>query len=182
MKTKLLETIKLPAVKAKLISGAEDVFNGYLSSSFDDFEKDTKALAATVEVREMTQDANFKQIFEELGDLDKLALTQGQIIEFCKNHKDKLRDDGYATFFLMKKDTDFFVAGVLFGDYGRLEVCVDAFSRDSVWRAGCQRRVLSLQLETKTPKKDSLTLETLDTLPKVLIINNVRYVKEESHE
>jgi len=62
--------------------------------------------AQQVAVHEMQQDARFAEMFVSLGDLDALCLTQSQIIRFCRDHRDKLRQSGYATFFLFKTNTD----------------------------------------------------------------------------
>ena len=96
----------------------------------------------TVVVHEMVKDATFAQIFGFLGtDLDKLCLTQHQIKAFCKKHSNRLRSDGYATFFLFKVEDQFFVAGVLVDSDG-LDVFVYRLERGSVWFARCAPRVV----------------------------------------
>ena len=129
-----------------------DVFTGYVDPDFvnwnlDDGEQPTPETQVTI--HEMTdKDGDFKTIYSSLGiHLDKLRLSQGQFKLFAKTHPDKLQKD-YATFFLFtrrdepvnKDKTNLFVADVFFGGSGRLGVLVNAFSRDSVWRARYHRR------------------------------------------
>jgi hypothetical protein len=79
-------------------------------------------------------------------DLNKLVMTQSQIIQFVQKHRKWLRTDGYATFFLFKVGDEFFVADVFFNDDGRLEVYVYRFSDDDVWRAEVRHRIVIPQL------------------------------------
>lgn len=58
-----------------------------------------------MEVYEMTKSADFLTIFDSLGgDLEGLWVTKHQREDFCWNHRDKLRNFGYPTYFLIKKD------------------------------------------------------------------------------
>ncbi len=78
-------------------------------------------------------------------DLDKLCLTQDQIIEFCTNHPSWLRQDGYGTFFLFKVKDEFFVCSVHVRD-GGLCVGVDRLADGCVWDADGAHRVVVPQL------------------------------------
>lgn len=116
---------------------------------------------------EMDKDATFKQMYEGY-DLDKACLTQGQILEFIKSHKDKLRDGGYSTFFLFKvakgDKSEFFVARVYVYDDGTLSAYVRRFSYGLVWDAGRRHRVVvpaTSLLESKS--NDSLNLSDFVT-------------------
>lgn len=81
-------------------------------------------------------------MFGSLGtDLDKLCLTQHQIKTFCEVHKELLRKDGYATFFLFKVDEQFFVVDVYVRS-GGLRVHVHRFERGNVWDAESSHRVV----------------------------------------
>ena len=85
-------------------------------------------------------------MFGSLGtDLDKLCLTQHQIKTFCEVHKEWLRKDGYATFFLFKVDEQFFVAHVRVSSVG-LGVHVFRFGLDDVWYAEYSHRMVVPQL------------------------------------
>ena len=83
-------------------------------------------------VYEQIVNGSFAQVFGSLSEDRKRWQNQGQILVFCQQHKDKLRTDGYATFFEME---GCFVACVYFGGDGHLEVSVDPFSHDDVWYA-----------------------------------------------
>jgi len=160
-----IETIKEPFLR--LISGAEqimlaatdgtatiaeskDVFTAGIDADFQSWGTNVagKATSATaVAVHEVAKDGNFSQLFGSLGnDLDKLRFEQGQIIQFVKDHKKWLQADGYATLFLFKVGTEFFVAIVGVFSGGRLVVLVRRFSDDCVWGAGPRRRIVVPQL------------------------------------
>jgi hypothetical protein len=74
------------------------------------------------------------------------VLTQCQITEFCSNNQKYLRKDGWATFFLFKVDSEYFVADVGVFSVG-MDVYARRFGRDSVWDAESVRRVVIPQLE-----------------------------------
>lgn len=102
--------------------------------------------ATKIAIHEMIKDATFAQMFHSLGsDLDKLCLTQHQIVEFCEKHPDKLLQDDCTTFFLFKRNADFFVAGVGVHSIG-LRVYVYRFDRGDVWLTDYARRVVTPQL------------------------------------
>lgn len=133
----------------RIISKAKSSFPSWIDSDFENYglEHTSKATEKTdVSVYEMVKDATFVQMFGSLNpDLDKLCLTQDQIIEFCKEHRSRLRTDGYATFFLFKQDDQFCVAGVGVCADG-LSVDVRRFGYGPVWAAVCASRVVVPQL------------------------------------
>ena len=136
---------------AQALARAKQVFTGYIDADFVNWGLDEAGEATPVQkvqVEEMTKNGTFRQIFGGFGvDFNRLCLTQHQVKQFCIEHQDKLRTEGYGTFFLFKNKTGdkFFVAVVLFDDDGRLEVCVYEFSNDFVWDAECQHRFVSPQ-------------------------------------
>jgi len=91
---------------SRLICEAKDIFKSWLASNFSDFgvNKLSKKTSKTkIQVRELVKKANFAKIFKELnGDLSRLCLTQDQIIEFCVNNKEYLREEGKGTFVLFE--------------------------------------------------------------------------------
>lgn len=134
-----------PATGSVTLAGSEGIFTGYLDPDFKNFGTDVPSSPTAeqaVEVHEMIpgMDGNFQTIFDSTGrGLDSMLLTQEQIVMFCRDHRGKLRTEGFGTFFLfkvgevVKKDlTNLFVAGVCVG--GRdLFVLVDRFLNGSVW-------------------------------------------------
>jgi len=112
------------------------------------FAEETIKLGDTVfAVYEMVVDGTFAQIFESLGDPNRLCFaSREQVDEFCRVHRDKLRKGGYATFFLFKKGEEIFVADVFVYDGGRLFVSVFPLEYDFVWHAYCQHRIIVPQL------------------------------------
>ena len=134
---------------SQTIATAKETFKSGIDSDFKSWGTN-KAGASTektpVQVHEMVKDATFAQMFGSLGiDLDKLCLTQHQIKTFCEVHKEWLRKDGYATFFLFKVDEQFFVASVHVSSDG-LYVRVCRFGDDRVWRAENFLRMVVPQL------------------------------------
>ena len=135
------------------IAGSEKTFPGYLDPSFKKLglDKPGQPMGPTpAEVHEMRQDATFARMFGALGDVQKLIWEQSQIVEFCRTHSDRLRQDGYATFFLFEEDTgngpELFVADV--GVDGRgLGASVCRFGNGRVWRAVSRLRVVVPQLK-----------------------------------
>lgn len=136
----------------QVISNAKDTFPGGIDDDFVNWGAD-EASDPTGEIKtkvyELVQDATFAQVFGAFGvPTEKLCLTQSQIVEFCRKHRDKLRTEGCATFFPFQSRGKFFVACVDFDDRGRLEVGVYRFEYGGVWLAGYQRRVVVPQLKT----------------------------------
>lgn len=138
---KFLEAVKLDKTSGKdYIAEAKDVFKSYIDSDFKHWKLDKEGEEkpeTNLVVSELIKDATYKNIFT--GDLDKLCLTQSQIIEFCKNHKDLL--SGYWTFFLFKENNEFFVAYVRVNGDG-LDVRVGKFAYGRVWPAKYRPRVV----------------------------------------
>lgn len=134
---------------SQTIANAKDTFTSGIDGDFKNWglnKAGNSTEKTPVQVHEMVKDATFAQMFGSLGtDLDKLCLTQHQIKIFCEVHKEWLRKDGYATFFLFKVNEQFFVACV-FVDSGGLVVYVDRFGSDFVWGAECTHRVVVPQL------------------------------------
>ena len=162
----LLSRVPEKEVYLKLLSGAETLFldecdgqqtvtnskNVFYSidNDFKNYGANEKGIATkkmAVEVHELVKNGKFTQIFGSLNsDLDKLCLTQDQILNFIKNHKNWLRKDGYGTFFLFKSNGKFFVADVDVVS-GGLRVLVCHFGIDYVWSAEDRYRFVVPQLE-----------------------------------
>lgn len=144
------ETITIAPCDGSRCIGTQDAVFGFIDPTYkgSDFNKRGQPTEAMkVDVHEMVKDATFAKMFGSLGapDLNKLCLSQDQVVEFCKNHSKWLRSDGYATFFLFKENENFFVARVRVSS-GGLRVGVDGLEDDGVWGAVCARRVVAPQL------------------------------------
>lgn len=160
MKTKHIETITIPPLKGGKTIAKETKLFSWIDSDFKNYGADEPSAATSqmkVEVREMTEDATFKQMFSK----DNL-LTQDQIIYFIENFKNTLHKDWY-TFFPFKSNDKVFVADVHVDD-GGLGVHVHRFSCGYVWRAGGRHRIVIPQLDTKTLDPVSLSLSDSLTL------------------
>jgi len=144
---KIGEADLAPCSGKRTIVGAREVFSVYLDSSFKKIKANCATPAVKAEIHEMQENATFAQIFNSLGrDLNSLVFTQDQIIEFCTNYRNKLRQDAYGTFFLLKEGDQFFVAFVDVDGGGRLEVGLYGLEYDFVWGGGARHRVVIPQL------------------------------------
>ncbi len=127
------------------IANASKVFTGFLDSDFQIWGtnksgEDTEP--TETHIYEMLKDGTFADLFGSVcSDLDLLCLTQGQIIEFARNNRDLLRQDGYGTFFLFKVDAQLVVADV-FVSGDELKASVVHFSDKCVWRTSLRYRLV----------------------------------------
>ncbi len=144
------EQLMLDACDGKrTIAGATDIFS-YIDPDLKNWGTDVEdeaTPATAVAVHEMVKDGNLAEIFTSLsGDVRKLALTQDQILNFVKKHRNWLRQDGWATLFLFRAGGKLFVAYVFVDSGGGLLVYVLRFEFGLVWRAGVRRRLVVPQL------------------------------------
>ena len=145
------ENLTIDAVDgSEILTDAKDIFTAGVDPDFANWEADEKGLAVpetSVQVREMIEDATFSQIFGELSDdINKVCLTHHQIKNFAVKHKQWLRQDGYATFFLFKSRGHFFVASVHVHSDGELDVHVNRFENVHAWGADYRHRFVVPQL------------------------------------
>ncbi|MFA6993667.1 MAG: hypothetical protein WC268_03675 [Patescibacteria group bacterium] len=135
---------------SEVLADAADVFTGYVDPNLRGWKADERGSAtkeASAQVYEIVEDATFAQMFGFLSpDMAKLCFTQAQIKAFVKTHRNWLRTDGYATFFLFKSHNHFFVARLNFGDDGWLKVSVGHFENGVVWFSGFRHRLVVPQL------------------------------------
>ena len=116
---------------SKTIAQAKDIFTWGIDSDFVNWGLDVLGEAkpeTPVEVHEMVEDGDFETIYDSLGrNLDDLCFEQEQIVIFVQDHKGWLRKDGCATFFLFKKNNEFFVASVNLFAFERPNAIVNRF-------------------------------------------------------
>lgn len=145
---RFLQTANIAPIRGCVtLAEASDVFTGWLDPDFKNYGtnvvgEDTGETA--VDVYEMTHNGSYQTLFGSLGDPRKFCLTQGQIKEFCRSHRDLLRQEGSGTFFLFEVNASLFVASVGVGA-GELGVGVSHFGDDYVWGAGIRRRLVVRQ-------------------------------------
>ncbi|MCF7794873.1 hypothetical protein K9M50_00740 [Patescibacteria group bacterium] len=128
----------------KTISESKDVFKSWLDAYFEEWglnKKQKETEETTVEVLEMVKDADYRTMFSSLSEnIDKLCLTQHQIVNFCENHKNCLHPD-WATFFLFKENDNYYVANV-FVNMGGLSIFIDYLKNEGIWVASISHRVV----------------------------------------
>lgn len=164
---KQIEKIKLGATKGnKTIARANDVFTGYIDNDFKKWNTDIigkNTIEMEMVVCELTEDATFKQMFTKP---EEMVMTQGQIIEFCTDQREKLQKGEYATLFLFKVSDEFFVAHVYVRSDGQLGADVYRFSRERVWGAEYGHRLVlpQLSLESSETINSTLTETSVDAM------------------
>ena len=139
---KHLKTIQLSKTSGKdLISKSSKVFKSYIDSDFTNWglnKTQSPTEEMNVDVLELAKDSTFKEMFTNP---EKQVMTQSQIISFCQNHVQDLRQGYYETFFLIKVNGKYFVVRVSV-DSGGLRVRVGRFEDDYVWLAGYLHHVV----------------------------------------
>ncbi len=86
-------------------------------------------------------------------ELEKRRLLGSQFLKICRENPDKLRDGGYANFFVLTKGdeavaedlSNVFVADVNVSDRGELDADLDRFRHDFIWYGDNGHRVFSPQ-------------------------------------
>jgi len=131
------------------ISEAKRIFSSFIDGNFKNWglnKSGPGTLATLVDINEIIEDGNLVKIFTSLNpDLDKLVMTQTQIIRFCEKHPTWLRQEGYTTLFLTKAGNEYFVVSVdVFS--GGLGVSVLRLGLDVVLGGEDRHRVVSPQL------------------------------------
>jgi len=144
------EKIMIEALDGKeYISDAKKTFRSFISGDFKNLGLNQSGPATAevlLDVHEMVSNGNFVQIFTDISNhLDKLVMTQSQIIRFCEKHPTWLRREGYATLFLTKVNGEYLVVYVFVSD-GGLDVLVSRLGDAYVWRGEVCHRVVSPQL------------------------------------
>ena len=145
---------------SRLIYNAKDTFKSGIDNDFVRWGINNPGIATAktpVQVCEIVQDGTFMDIFSALpGTWSQKWLSQDQVIEFCETLPEWLRQENYATFFLVKKDEkepidennpqDNLVVVYVFVYSDGLSVCVRRLEYDRVWYGEYRRRVVSPQL------------------------------------
>jgi hypothetical protein len=131
------------------LAQSTEVFTGHLDSDFKNWGTDKAGLdtpeGAPADIYEMKAEGNYKSLFGSISaNPHDLCWQQGQIVEFCRTHRDFLCQDGYATFFLFEVDGELFVASVRVRA-GGLECSVIRFGSDRVWNAKYRHRLMARQ-------------------------------------
>lgn len=151
----------LPATDGKrTITQARDLFAVGIDPNFHNWGLNTPCaatLATPVAVEEQVKEGTFTFAVIYGGferSLRELSFTTGQFVAFVETFREWLSPEGWATFFLLRKevlgkDDEFFVARVLRNDVGRLFANVRRLARGLVWGVEYRDRVVLPQLASK---------------------------------
>jgi len=131
------------------IANAKGTFPSGIDSDFKNWKLNNAGQATgevLMDVHEMTGDGTFVQIFSAITpDLEKIVMSQHQVIRFCEKYPTWLRQDGYGTFFLIKENGEYFVVNVRVLSDG-LNANVNRLADDNVWHGEFRHRVVAPQL------------------------------------
>jgi len=154
-------TLTLKALDgSRLICKAKKTFKSFLDADFVNWGINKPGITTPetpISVHEMIANDTFLDIFRSLpGTWNQKWLSQNQVIEFCESLPDWLRQDGNATFFLVKKDEnkpidenspeDNLVVVYVNVHSDGLYVYVYRLEFDNVWYGEDRHRVVSPQL------------------------------------
>jgi len=144
------EKVMIEALDGKAyIADDKQTFSAFIDGNFKGWglNKSSSATPETlVDIHEVVEDGNLVKIFTSLNsDLDKLVMTQAQIIRFCKKHPTWLRQEGDNTFFLTKVSDEYVVIFVSLRLDGLL-VSVDRLGDANVIFGEDRHRIVSPQL------------------------------------
>lgn len=143
--------LTIPACKGeRTIAKAKRMFlRGHIHPDFGDCDLDVRGAATPetdVQVYELVRDGEFTDIYNGVGvDLDKLVLTQDQILTFVEICHDWLRTYGPETFFIMKNGKMFFVVGVV-DDVPGISIYPANLSYRGIWHGSRSHRFVLPQL------------------------------------
>ncbi len=138
-----------PVDGKRILADASDLFV-HIDGDFHSWNADEPGEPTgetLVDVHEMVSDADFAKMFGSLSlDSHQLCLSQDQIGGFVEKHRNWLRTDGFATFFLFESYGERFVALVFVRSRGGLGVLVHRFENSRVWYAEDRHRLVVPQL------------------------------------
>lgn len=113
----------------------------YIDSDFDSWnvvDKHPHVEKREINIKILEKDSTFTQMFT---DPENQWVTQEELIAICTNRRDELNNEGWSNFFLLKSDTDFFVARVRVSSVC-LGVLVFRFEDARVWFAENSHRMV----------------------------------------
>jgi len=131
------------------ISNAKEIFKSYIDEDFKNWGLDQPEPATPetlLNISEMISDGTFVQIFTGItNNLDKIIMTQAQIIRFYEKYLSWFSQEDNAAFCLTKVGREYFVVGALYYSDG-LGVDVYRLDYDHVFYSKYRHRVVSPQL------------------------------------
>lgn len=142
------ENLMIEALDGKAcLFDAKKMFQSYIDGDFEKWQlnKPGKAtLEIFTDVYEWVPEGTFAEVFTSISsDLEKIVMTQNQILWFCEKHRTWLRQEGYGTFFLIKENGEYFVVdvGSIFQSLG-IAVMRLGCDCDGIERVRCRYRIV----------------------------------------
>lgn len=131
------------------LAHAKDVFPVYIDRDLTTWRLDVLGVATpamSLQVYEQVRNGDFRQMFGSISvDFNSLVMSQHQIVVFCQEHPEWLRDVSFSTFFVFKENGEFFVADVGVRSSG-LGVRVYRLGHNIIWSTGFRCRLVCPEL------------------------------------
>lgn len=140
-----------PCDGTKTLANDKEVFKAGIDHHLEEWGTNSCSGAikeTCIEIHGLVKDATFEKMFGSFGvSLNKLCLTQHQIIRFCEKYEALVRTSGIETktFFLFKVGNQFFVAYARVLHKG-LRIHVHRFEFSNPWEARYAPRIAVPQL------------------------------------
>ena len=115
-----------------------DIFKGRVYLDTLPSVSGSPTLVMNVDIYEVGGDGTFVDFFGSFGDGRK-RWQESQVVQFCRDHCDKIRPGSYVTLFELDSG---FVVGILIDDDNRLRAFVRSLSYPAVWQAYYRRRLM----------------------------------------
>jgi hypothetical protein len=117
----------------------------YLDPLFQDNQNEIAFSGSQISISayELVLPANFLTIFKFLSkkrDLLQMCFTESQIIEFCQTHKNLLKSNSCANFFLIKRQSNIMVLNIRLKS-GKFDFTLNDINYKYVWPGEKSRRI-----------------------------------------
>ncbi len=89
-------------------------------------------------IYEVVNDGTFIDFFGSFGE-DRKRWQESQVLQFCRDHRDKIRIGSYVTLFELENGC---VVGVLIDDDNRLRAFIRSLNYPALWQAYYRRRLI----------------------------------------
>lgn len=145
----MIEKIKTPKLFLEKIDGQKTIIE---SEGFEIFHNCGNVFTAKQRskpseycellVYQLNEDLKTSEIFKSFRvNMNKLCLSENQVLCFCKKYPEELKSEGLATFFLVKKGNKYFVFDVHKGN-DKILVVVSDMQNSRIWQGKHAYRIV----------------------------------------
>ncbi len=134
------ENITVSATNGQEKIFGSDIFNERVYLDYVPIVNTMSTIETTVRIFEVVNDGTFADFFGSFGE-NRLRWKECQVVQFCREHRDKIRVGSYVTLFELE---GCYVVGVLIDDDNRLRAYVRSVTNPTIWQAYYRRRLIIL--------------------------------------